>query len=39
VIEKVTSPGAALEPARIIAFVRTALAVVTVDKGNHLFSA
>jgi LCP family protein required for cell wall assembly len=37
VIEKVTSPDAALEPARVIAFVRTALAVVTVDKGNHLY--
>ncbi|WP_433172142.1 LCP family protein [Actinoallomurus sp. CA-150999] len=37
VIEKATSPEAALEPARTIAFVRTALAVVTVDRGNHLY--
>lgn len=37
VIERATSPDAALEPARVVAFVRTALAVVTVDKGNHLY--
>lgn len=36
-IEKATSPETALDPMRIIAFVRTAVAVITVDEGNHLY--
>lgn len=36
-IEKVTSPGMALHPARIVAFTRTALRAVTIDRGTHLY--
>ncbi|MFL6053642.1 MAG: LCP family protein [Actinoallomurus sp.] len=36
-IEKATRPEMALDPARIIAFVRKATGAVTVDKGNHLY--
>jgi LCP family protein required for cell wall assembly len=35
--EKAMSPEMALDPARIIAFVRKAVGAVTVDKGSHVY--